>query len=163
MTTKPPHRNLFNRQGMEKWKEVMFKDLEDKDYYMAKKKEAKPQTDKKVCEICEGLMGVDYIAQTGMSEALLYRANLIYLMAAINYWMKFHGYEFGDEKNPDVPIEDGQLIDAHSEITEIRLEEGGDPRFLKSDRSWKSRKMINYWRRTGRKQDGPFRHYDDEE
>jgi hypothetical protein len=123
---------------------------------MAKKKE-----DKQLCEVCEGLMGVDYVAQTGMSEALLYRANLIYLMAAINYWMHFHGYEFGDEKKKSIPIEDGQLIDAQSEITEIRLEEGGDPRFLKSDRSWKSRKMINYWRRTGRRRKEPFRTYED--
>ena len=101
-----------------------------------------------ICEICECLQGPDESASLGLSESKTYGAHLIYLMHAINYWMHAHEYRFGDETKDVVSIQDAQLIDAMAEIVKYRLDEGGNKERMLN---WQSRKMINFWRRTGRR------------
>jgi hypothetical protein len=110
----------------------------------------------KMCEVCQTLQHPDIVSTLGISQNTVDKANMLYLICAINYWMLHNGYEFGDEKDNNLPIQDAQLIDALSEIVEIRIAEGGDKEFMMDGRN---RKMINFWRRTGRRGDpqGGFR------
>lgn len=105
------------------------------------------------CNICNSLIGPDESAALGYSEHMVLNAHVIYLIHAIKHWMERSGYDFGDEKKKKVPIHDGQLIDALSEILEYRKSEGGDMNYLMDG---ENRKMKNYWIRTGRKYDGEF-------
>jgi hypothetical protein len=93
---------------------------------------------------------------TGQTTAN-YAANLTYLFAAIRFWMKGEGYTEKDAWNPDVPDHAAQLIDAESQIREVRVfADTENEQYYSGDSGWREagqaedRNLDFFFARTGR-------------